>query len=180
LIDPEVQKLDDIVFGSHFSAEAHLGIREAINRHSAISTTVIICAIVVGVVTIGVELRGDNGKPPSKNYFTIDDGKTWFADSSSKLPPFDHGGAVAVRCYVFKGSNGKFAGLLEKYSDDTRERLARWAQQVPQVPLRNPPPILVKKPGEKDWKSVGPDQEAMILMHDISGPDGSAAERVMP
>ncbi len=90
-----------------------MGIRESINRHSAVSTTVVICMVAVGVVAIALELRGDNGKPPSKNYFTTDDGQTWFAASSSKLPPFDYGGIQAVRCYVFKGSSGEFAGLLE-------------------------------------------------------------------
>jgi hypothetical protein len=153
-----------------------LDIRETINRHSTISTIVVICVVVCGIVAIGMELRGDNGKPPSENFFTIDDGQTWFADSADKLPPFDHNGGKAVRCYVFEGKNGKFAGLLEKYSDDTLKWLTH---RDPKVPLRDSPPSLVKKPGEKEWKSVGGDQEAMILMH-ISGPDGSDVDRVMP
>lgn len=127
----------------------------------------------VGVVAIALELRGDNGKPPSKNYFTVDDGQTWFADSANKLPPFDHDGSKAVRCYVFKGSNGKFAGLLEKYSDDTLNRLSHEAKPPSVIP------ILVKKPGEKEWKNIGPDEEAIILMH-ITSPDGSNADRIMP
>lgn len=149
-----------------------MGIRETINRNSAISTTAVVCMIVVGVVTIGLELRGNNGKPPSKNYFTSDDGQTWFSDSSSKLPPFDHGGVVAVRCYVFEGKSGKFVGLLEKYSDDTLKQLAGGAKFTSI-------PVLVKKPGEKNWQNIGADQEARILTQ-ISGPDGSAVEIVMP
>jgi hypothetical protein len=157
-----------------------LGIRETINQKSAISTTVVICLVVVAVVLIALELRGNDGKPPAECYYTIDDGKTWFVDSSSKLPPFDHDGAPAARCYVFKCNSGKFAGLLEKYSDDTRARLVRMAEQVPPVPVRDPPPVMVKRPGEKSWTNMAPDREGMILMHDITGPDGSAAERVMP
>ena len=153
-----------------------MGIRETINRNSAVSTGVMICMVIVAVVVIGLELRGDDGKPPAKNFFTTDDGQTWFADSSSKLPPFDHDGAKAVRCYVFKGSSGKFTGLLEKYSDDTLNQLAH---RDPNVPLHSSPPVMVKKPGEKDWKSIGADEEAVILMH-IAGPDGTAAERIMP
>lgn len=153
-----------------------MGIRETINRNSAISTTMVIGMVVVCVVVIGLELRGNNGAPPKENFFTTDDGQTWFADSASKLPPFDHDGGKAVRCYVFKGKNGEFAGLLEKYSDDT---LAQLARRDPKVPLRDSPPVLVKKPGEKDWKGVAADQEAMMLMH-LSGPDGTDIERVMP
>jgi hypothetical protein len=40
-------------------------------------------------------------------------------------------------------------------------------------------PVLIKKPGEKGWKNVGPAPEALILMR-ISGPDGSDVEMVMP
>ena len=157
-----------------------LGIRETINQKSAFSTAVVICLVVVAVVLIALELRGNDGKPPAECYYTIDDGKTWFVDSSSKLPPFDHGGAPAVRCYVFKSSSGNFAGLLEKYSDDTRAHLIQMAEHVPPIPGRDPPPVMVKKPGDKDWKNMAPDQEGMILMHDFVNPDGSAAERVMP
>jgi hypothetical protein len=157
-----------------------LGIREAINKKSAVSTTVTVCAFVVIAAVIAMELRGNNGKPPAECYYTIDDGQTWFVDSSSKLPPFDHDGAPAVRCYVFKCNSGKFAGLLEKYSDDTRAHLVWMAQQVPPVASRNPPPVMVKKPGEKDWQNIPSDREGMILMHDIASPDGSLAERVMP
>jgi hypothetical protein len=120
-----------------------------------------------------MELRSANGQPPSKNFFTVDDGKTWFADSSNKLPPFDYDGAKAVRCYVFEGKNGKFAGLLEKYSDSTLQQLATEAKRPTSIP------VLFKKPGEKGWKNAGPDQEAMILMR-ISDPDGSDVELVMP
>jgi hypothetical protein len=157
-----------------------LGIRETINQKSAVSVTLIICVIIAGVVVIALELRGNNGKPPAESFFTTDDGKTWFVDSSSQLAPFDHDGVPAVRCYVFKCNSGKFAGLLEKYNDATRAHLVWMAQQVPPKVVLDPPPIMVKKPGEQDWRNIAPDQEGMILMHNIASPDGSPAERVMP
>ena len=157
-----------------------MGIRETMNRHPKVSTAVVACAIGIGAIAIGLEIRGESGAPPAYNFFTTDDGKTWFIDSAKKLPPFDHDGVPAVRCYVFKGSNGKFVGLMEKYKDDVRADIERKEQQVPPVPIIQPPPVLVKKPGEKEWKDTSADQEAMILMHDIASPDGSPAERVMP
>jgi hypothetical protein len=152
-----------------------LGIRETINRNSAISTTVVICMVVVGVVVIGMELRGNSGKPPANNYYTTDDGKTWFVDSASKVPPFDHDGTPAVRCYVFKGNNGEFAGLLQKYGDETRDKLT----SMPEEKRPRDASVLVKKPGEKEWTNMGVDQQAMVLMR-ITAPDGSDAERLMP
>jgi hypothetical protein len=141
---------------------------------------VAIFAFIVIAAVIALELRGNNGKPPAECYYSTDDGKTWFVDSSSKLPPFDHDGAQAVRCYVFKCNSGKFAGLLEKYSDATQKHLIWMAQQVPPVASRTPPPVMVKKPGEKDWQNMPSDREGMILMQNIASPDGSLAERVMP
>jgi hypothetical protein len=174
-IDRDVKTLDDTVASACFFRGGSLQIREMINRHSAISTIVVICVLILGLVVIALELKGESGKPPADNYYSTDDGKTWFVDSAGKLPPFDHDGVPAVRCYVFKGGNGKFVGLLEKYSDATRDQLARAAGQVQHGQV----PVLVKKPGEKDWKTMGADQEAMILMH-ITSPDGSEPERVIP
>ncbi|HWB55210.1 MAG TPA: hypothetical protein VG722_13495 [Tepidisphaeraceae bacterium] len=150
-----------------------MGIRETINQYSKASTIVVACVICAGVAGIAFELTGNNGKPPSKNYYTTDDGKTWFVDSSAKLPPFDHGGLQAVRCYVFKGKDGEFAGLLEKYGGDVQKELSQ--QNKPTGNL----PVLVKKPGETTWTSVGPDEEAMMLMH-IAGPTNSGISQVMP
>src|ERR1700761_7992101 len=150
-------------------AEASVDIRETINRHQKVTTAVVICVVLAGVVAIAMEIKSTNGEPPAKNFFTIDDGKTWFTDSANKMPPFDHNGSKAVRCYVFEGKNGKFAGLLEKYSDSTLKQLASEAKRPATIP------VLVKKPGEADWKNMGSDQEAAMLIR-VSGPDGSGAE----
>jgi hypothetical protein len=165
---------DDFCYRRSFRG-GNLGIRETLNRNSAIAVTAIVCAIAFCAVVIAVELRGNNGKPPTENYYTTDDGKTWFVDSATKPPPFDHDGGKAVRCFVFKGPNGKFAGLLEKYSDEIRAQLASKGDQL--APFGTP--ILVKKPGETDWKQTSVEREALILVK-IVGPTGSGIERVMP
>jgi hypothetical protein len=152
-----------------------LGIRETMNRNSVLAAVVIVCAIATCGVVIGVELRGNKGAPPKYAYYTTDDGKTWFSDLSIRLPPFDHNGSPAVRCFVFTGPNGKFAGLLEKLSDDTRDRLAKTGDQIPPFGT----PIMVKKPGEMEWKSTDVSQEAMMLIK-ILGPESSGIERVLP
>lgn len=150
-----------------------MGIREAMNRHSNITTAVVVCVIACGVGAIAWELMGTNSSLPTKNYFTTDDGKTWFVDSAKQLPPFDHNGAQAVRCYVFQGKNGKFAGLLEKYSDSTREMLLHTTKPPANIP------VMVKKPGDQVWQNSGPDEESLMILHTRS-PDGSEADLVMP
>jgi hypothetical protein len=152
-----------------------MGIRETMNRNSVLSVGTIVLAIAFCAVVIGVELRGNKGEPPKYCYYTTDDGKTWFSDLLIKLPPFDHGGSPAVRCFVFKGPNGQFVGLLEKLSDDTRARLAKTGDQIPPFGT----PVMVKKPGETEWKSTDVSQESMMLIK-ILGPESSGIERVMP
>jgi hypothetical protein len=152
-----------------------MGIRETLNRNSVLTVGTIVCAIAFCAVVIGMELRGNKGEPPKYAYYTTDDGKTWFSDSAIRLPPYDHDGSPAVRCIVFKGPNGQYAGLLEKLSDDTRARLAKTGDQF--LPFGTP--VLVKKPGEKEWTSMDVSQEAMIIIK-ILGPENSGIERMMP
>jgi hypothetical protein len=158
-----------------FLRGGRLGLRETINRHPKISTTAVVCLAAAGLVAIALELRGNDGKPPAKNFFSIDDGKTWFVDSSQKLPPYDYEGGKAVRCYLFKGPQGKFVGLLEKYSDSTRAQLASKSATASTGEL----PVLVKKPGEAEWQPMDSTQEAMTLM-EITGAEASGIERIMP
>ena len=151
-----------------------MGIREKINNNSTIALGAVIVVLLVSVVVIALEIKGSSGAPPSKCYYSIDDGKTWFSDDSKKLPPYDYDGNQAVRCYVFSGPNGKFVGLLEKYSDNT---LATIAKNGGVVPMGTP--VLIKKPGESQWRSAGGNDEAMVLL-EIVGRQDSGIERVMP
>jgi hypothetical protein len=152
-----------------------MGIRETMNRNSALTVGTIVFAIAFCAVVIGMELRGSKGEPPKYAYYTADDGKTWFSDLAIRLPPFDHNGSPAVRCFVFKGPNGEFAGLLEKFSDQTRAKLAQTGDQIPPFGT----PILVKRPGESEWKPTDVSVESMMLIK-ILGPESSGIERVMP
>lgn len=152
-----------------------MGIRETLNRGSTLTVGVVVCAVAVCAVVIGMELHVGKGEPPKYAYYTTDDGKTWFSDSAIKLAPFDHNGSPAVRCFVFKGPNGEFAGLLEKLSDDIHASLAKTGDQF--LPVGTP--VLIKKPGESDWKKMSQSEESMTIIH-ILGPQTSGTELVSP
>jgi hypothetical protein len=151
-----------------------MGIRESINKNSAITVGAIVVVLLASVVVIALEIRGSSGEAPKKCYYTVDDGKTWFSDDSKKLPPYDRNGASAVRCYVFTGPSGKFAGLLEKYSPET---LTKINNNGGVVPIGTP--VLVKKPGEAEWRWASGNDEAMMLLG-IVGRENSGVDRVMP
>lgn len=151
-----------------------MGVREGINKNSAVTVGAIVVVLVCSVVVIGLELKGNSGAPPSKCYYSTDDGKTWFTDDSKKLPPFDYNGSPAVRCYVFSGPSGKFVGLLEKYSDQTLANIKKNGGVVPYGT-----PVMIKKPGDKEWRAGSGNDEAMVLLA-IVGRADSGIQRVMP
>jgi hypothetical protein len=152
-----------------------LGIRETLNNKSSVAIAVMVCAVAFCAVVIAVELHGSKGEPPKYAYFTTDDGKTWFSDSAIRLAPFDHNGSPAVRCFVFTGPNGKFVGLLEKLTDDAHARLEKTGDQIPPFGT----PVMVKKPGDPNWKQMDISQESMMLIK-ILGPESSGIQQIMP
>ena len=126
---------------------------------------------VLAIVGLFLLLRGRGGEPNSasadipridKAWYSTDDGKTWFADDKRKLPPFDHDGKLAVRCWVYSCDGGKgapFAAYLERFEPSAKQRLetlhaskdsapAGAAGEIEQL-LSNG--LEVKKPGAGTW-----------------------------
>src|SRR3954467_5625843 len=70
----------------------------------------------------------------SQAYFTIDDGKSWFPDDSTKLSPFTKDGKTAYRVFVWTCDKGKtkFVSHLQRYTEETKA-------QIEQSPGQNRP-----------------------------------------
>jgi hypothetical protein len=105
--------------------------------------------------------------PDIRVFYTIDDGKTYFADSEGKLPPFDLPNGVAVRAHVFNGGSGPFVGYLERFSPEARTVITRVGEAARTAkPGDKPPPELakvadaqrngrqVKRPKDTAWVSI--------------------------
>jgi hypothetical protein len=158
-----------------------VGLRDQINRKPAVVAGAIGVLILLLICFTVFNLK--KGQPSAVSgaqmYYTSDDGKTWFADAWEKVPPFDHGGAQAVRCYVFKtASSGPFAGYLETYTPAVHDRLTGVVQSP--LPLDVPSGTLVKRPGDKNWvPMVSPAGQKITS---VKPPDGSAgsAEALLP
>ena len=98
-----------------------MGIRETLNRNPGISAGAVGGVIVLALNYIIYYMGGNSSSipsPPTKAWYTIDDGKTYFADSSEKVPPYDYQGKPAVLCHVFTCDKGKtkFVGYLQRYT----------------------------------------------------------------
>lgn len=166
-----------------------MGIREKLNRNPAITTGATIAVIVIALIFIGMQMFGSRGPAiPTQAYYTIDDGKTWFADDIKKVPPFDHNGQQAVKVYIYKCGDGEpFVGHLERYTPEAKAKVEASRNQPPGQPGAMPPMMMdlefqgreVKKPGDANWSSMGNMQTAQSIITPRC-PEGQQVEVVMP
>ena len=98
-----------------------MGIRETLNRNTGITIGAVGGIIVLAVIYIVYFVSSDRpslASGPSKAFYTIDDGKSYFVESADKVPPFEYQGKSAVLCHVFTCDKGKtrFVGYLQRYT----------------------------------------------------------------
>jgi len=140
-----------------------------------------------GLVVIGIAaifLRGSHntvGALQGQTFFSVDDGKTWFADDATKLPPFDKDGQQAVLAHVYRSADGtKFVDYLERYTPDAQQTIQK--ANHPDPNSKGPGDLNaiqsafksgreVKRPGDAKWVSVGDFQAAAKIMA-VKCPDG--------
>lgn len=131
-----------------------MGIREKVNNNPLIVTGLVVVAVIVVVLVIALQLRQLSPAVEDQAFYSDDDGKTWFTDSTSRIPPYEKDGKVAVRAYVYKckGVAEPFVGYLARYTDTARKQLldAQAKGLAGNIPV--PPNALeFKKPGETVW-----------------------------
>jgi hypothetical protein len=174
-----------------------MSIREAIqsNPRMAGGITAGVLLVVVAVILWQVTSTG-NGRtiaPTAKAFFTIDDGKTYFTDDATRVPPFTTSqGKVAVRVRLMRcGSNAPFVSHLEKYSDQDKQRIGQRAADSPSSPgnavfaaaMADNRSVLVKKPltGDHGWIAYTPTTaRAYDAITQAKCPDGSVARPIFP
>lgn len=125
-------------------------------------------------------------KVPTKGYFTVDDGQTWFADDIKKIPPFDVNGKQAVRVYLYRCGDGEpFVGHLERLTPDAKAAVEEFRKN-PSRGKSNPVPLEmelqgreVKKPGDANWVSMKNMRDVVEIITPKC-PKGVVVEVVMP
>lgn len=131
-----------------------MDIQLVMSNHKAVTFSVAI-AVIAGIAFYLLRGSGQPQGMPTQSFFTTDDGKTFFADASSKIPPFDHDGIPAYGCYVFTDDGGKtkYVGWLYRYTSDGKKRLADSQNASGQLGSSLFNCIEVKAPGtgDKGW-----------------------------
>lgn len=112
-------------------------------------------------------------------FYSDDDGKSWFIDDASKIPPFDHDGKKAVRAVVYRyDDDKKFVAYLERFSDAQLPQVqAVIAAHPEQASHWLHGAMQVKKPGSLKWIEPGDGNVANTIAYEKiitpEAPDGS-------
>jgi hypothetical protein len=168
--------------------EPPMGVRESLNRQNPKLVVGVLVAVVAAVAVLAVSRASSGDRDAASKpraFFSVDDGKTWFADDAAKVPPFNKDGKEAVRAYVLKCPDGKeFVGYLERYSPEGKKRLeavsAQGAKGQDELSFvaDQPMGIEVKAPGKPGWVNQA-DRRAAVIMRPAC-PGGGKPKLVLP
>jgi hypothetical protein len=147
-----------------------MGVREWMDKHRTVTMVAGAVFVLLAIGAIALQVMAQRKTfpaAPPDSYFSVDDGKTFFAASDGNIAPFDYQGQQAVRAYVFECDGTRFVGYLERYLPDVRQAILGGKKTIAGDRFGRE----VKRPGESKWtKSGGPD-EAKIC--DVKCPKGS-------
>lgn len=157
-----------------------MGIRETLNKNPMITTGATIAIIILAILVIVWEiLPARPPRAPTKSFYTDDDGASYFPDDINRVPPFDHNGKDAVRCYVFScPGKGKFVGYLEKYTKDMASKIlaAKASSNMDALDqLDTDSGREVKKPGDAKWIRVATHDAEAENITNVKCPDNPSA-----
>ena len=155
-----------------------MSIRDSVNRHSgAVAVIAVVCVLMAVLLTWRMRQADSfsSGSSVPQDFYTIDDGKTWFADSAEKFPPFDYNGKLAYRCRIWTSDGGKtpFVSHLERYPPAVKQKLESMSFQMALDTLEIRA-FEVKPPltGDTGWVDVRTPQGAQITTP--KSPNGGA------
>ena len=116
-----------------------MGIREKINQNPKQTTAITAAIVVVALAFILWQAcsggPGSGGVITTKAFYTTDDGKTFFVDSSSNIPPYQKDGKTAFRAQVCGGlrSGGRACreeNACRQLNFRRKSRLSRFCSQA--------------------------------------------------
>jgi hypothetical protein len=153
-----------------------MGFSEWCNEHRRTAGSVAVVCVVAAIGSIVWQVMGQRRTIVTHlpdQFFSVDDGKTFFATGSDNFPPFDYHGQEADQAYVFECGGNRFVGYLERFNPQAHKAM---------MENKAGPGTLVygrqlKKPGDKVWVNSG-DFKAAAMVADVHCPDGSKTDPV--
>ena len=172
-----------------------MGIRETLEKKKNLSVGLAAAMIVLGVATIIWQLA--TAHPDTRNiipneFFTVDDGQTFFTAKANNVAPFDYNGKEAVKAAVYQCGGKRFVAYMSRYTPDARKVMAAVAEAELAAmntkggtasrsgPAPNPGAVReatmngreLKRPGDKEWIRSTNRQKVLELQMSIKCPGG--------
>lgn len=165
-----------------------MGIREKLSENRNLGTIAGVGLCGIAAILIARTYWPHKQADLNQAWYTTDDGKTWFPDSTFRVAPFDHGGKEAVVAHVYSYADGSrdFCGYLAKFTPEAKAKLEAAIAEA-QKAGKSPGTVglwsdrgfmthgvLVKKPNESVWVTYDDPKASAVFA--ITSPDGSAVD----
>jgi hypothetical protein len=159
-----------------------VALRDTLQKYRGVVVVVVLCLVVYAVWTSINSLRSGAPAIPTQNYYSVDDGKTYFADDNELFAPFDKGGKTAVRAFVFSCSGKKFVGYLSRYTPSAKKIMDQHMKEVRADRNKPPSTLGVIMGASSDLEYKAPGEQEWVSKHEpaVKCPDGSKPERIDP
>ena|ERR1700722_8459144 len=147
-----------------------MGIRQWMDERPKLAITIGCVVVVAAIVAVVVEIMANRRGYPTavlQAYFTSDDGQTYFADRSDRIPPFDHNGQPAVRAYVYKCGDKIFVGYMERFTTEAHDAIVGGKPVINYLRYGRE----LKRPGDAKWVKSG-DLATESKISEVPCPDG--------
>lgn len=148
-----------------------MGLREWFNNHPKTSGAIVGVCVLGCLGAVASQLLGNRHATRSdlpNEFYTVDDGKTYFIANASNVPPFQYEGKTAVRAAVYVCGGQKFIAYLDRYTPEAQKILLAHKQVPPWVEERG---REMKKPGAEKWISAA-DSKAVMELIKVQPPAG--------
>lgn len=150
-----------------------------------------VLCLVVAAASLYYNFGGGQTFRVDQRLYSDDDGKTWYADSSNNIPPYEHNGKTAYGAVVMSYAGGKkqFCAYLLRFPEQVRNQILQNAKNG----ASKTPPVTagsvwgtetalaleVKAPGKPGpWVPMSSKEAKAIV--DVHSPDGSELDTVVP
>lgn len=158
-----------------------MNLREMIARSPALGLGFGVVAILIAVYVLWPR----SVVMPTQSFFTSDDGKTFYREDATLVPPYNVDGKIAVRANVYRCPvcGKQFVGTMERYKPDRveaiRKDMAEAREQVEAVAngaTDLPPAPSGPMPSDFETKRPGESESAWHVL--AAGPTAVSASQM--
>lgn len=167
-----------------------MSVRERMQTNRLLGVAVGGGLLLIAAIAMAIQFWPQKKPDLAVQYFTDDEGQSWFSGDISNIAPFDHNGKTAVIAEAFTYDDGskKFCAYLAKYTPEGQKELAAQiadakskGQPLNGISLLHDPffmraNMLVKLPGPTNpWLAYTDPRASQVFS--IHSPDGSVVDQ---